>query len=132
MNPAINKVSPVIKMIGASLACGLVTMGLVDRSARGAVLLGLIGPLIAACASWHVVARVQETAPARVSAVMIKLFAAKLLLFAAYVGAMVGLVHVSAIAFVASFTSQYIMLHLMEAMYLQRLFATSGPPAGAN
>jgi hypothetical protein len=51
-------------------------------------------------------------------------------LFGAYVAAVVGLLDSGTSAFVASFTCQYIVLHLVEAMYLRRLF-TVGEQIGA-
>jgi len=56
---------------------------------------------------------------------MIKLFAVKLLFFGAYVTAVVMSLPAGKTVFVASFVSQYILLHVMEAIYLRRLFSAS-------
>lgn len=117
--------SPLAGMAGASVACSaaLVLM-LPGEDGRGAVLVGMAGPLAAAASTWVLVVRVHQRAPDQVSAVMIKLFAAKLVLFGAYVA--VAVTQLSAgdvVPFVVSFTCHYILLHLMEALYLRRLFA---------
>ena len=96
---------------------------LMGRDDLAAVLLGSAGPLAGAVASWIVVARVHRRDVRRVWPAMIKLFAAKMLFFGVYVVAAVTWLPVSIRAFVVSFTSQYIMLHFMEAMFLRRLFA---------
>jgi hypothetical protein len=112
-------------MAGASVACSAALL-LMYRApgGRGAVLLGMAGPLAAAVSAWLLVARTHRRAPAQVAALMIKLFAAKLVLFGAYVAAVVmRLEPGNVVAFVVSFTAHYILLHLMEALYLRRLFA---------
>lgn len=67
--------------------------------------------------------RVHRREPAGTSPAMIKLFAAKMVFFGVYVAGVVMLLRVPTRAFVVSFTSQYIMLHFMEAIFLRRLFA---------
>ena len=112
-------------MAGASLVCSaaLFTM-LPGGEARGAVLVGMAGPLAVAVSTWMLVARQHQRAPDRVSALMIKLFAAKLVLFGAYIAvAVTRLATENVVPFVVSFTCHYILLHLMEAFYLRRLFA---------
>lgn len=114
-------------MAAAAAACLLLLLAATDRPVYGAVLLGVPGPLAAAIGSWAMLTRVHARTPERVSAVMIKLFAAKMVLFGAYVAAVVRLLDSGTAAFVVSFTCQYILLHLVEAMYLRRLF-TAGEP----
>jgi len=48
-----------------------------------------------------------------------------MVLFAAYVIVMIGVLAVRPVPFVAGFAGYFIALHLMEAMFLQRLLATS-------
>jgi len=48
-----------------------------------------------------------------------------LLFFGAYVTAVVMSLPAGKTVFVASFVSQYILLHVMEAIYLRRLFSAS-------
>lgn len=119
---------PLIRMTaaGAVLCTGLWLAG--GPGTGGAVLLGMLGPLAAAVGTWTIVERTHARAPERVSGVMIKLFGAKLVLFAAYVAAVVLLLASGNVAFVVSFTCHYILLHVMEAVYLRRLFAGGPSP----
>lgn len=109
----------------ASLVCGIVVLLAAGPRHLTAVLLGAAGPLAAAIGTWLLVARRHATAPERLTSTMIALFAAKLVLFAAYVGAVVLFVPMDAVVFVAGFTAQYIVLHLLEAVFLRRLFAAA-------
>ena len=120
------------RMVAASLACGVITLGFTGAAALPAVAAGAAGPLAAAVGSWTMVARLHASAPAQVSAAMVRLFAAKLLFFAAYVAAAVLLMRPHAVALVASFTAQYITLHFLEAFYLRRLFLHEAGPASAR
>lgn len=113
-------------MVAASAACAAAV-----AAAAGAylsVLAGTIGPLGGAIGTWVAVQRTHRRAPARVSGLMVKLFGAKMLFFGAYVAAAILLARVEPVPFAASFTAQYILLHVMEAWYLRRLFAGDGAP----
>jgi len=124
--------NPLIRMTAAAavLCAGLwIAAG---RGNGGAVALGMLGPLAAALVTWFIVERTHARAPAQVSGVMIKLFGAKLVLFAAYVAAVVLLLASGNTAFVVSFTCHYILLHVMEAWYLRRLFAGDGQHSGVG
>lgn len=124
--------SPVVTMVAASVACWAVVSMLVDAASRGAVFLGMLGPLLAVVVTWLIVQRAYARAPESVPAVMVKLFGAKFVLFGVYVGGLGLLLSVGAVAFVASFTSQYILLHTIEALYLRRLFSDSGRRWGVS
>ncbi|MGH9309215.1 MAG: hypothetical protein ACRD1U_07570 [Vicinamibacterales bacterium] len=115
----------VAAMVGASVACSAALfLTLPGEEGRGAVLLGMAGPLAVAGSTWMLVVRLHQRAPDQVSALMIKLFAAKVVLFGAYVAvAVMRLSPENVVPFVVSFTCHYILLHLMEAFYLRRLFA---------
>ncbi len=112
-------------MAGASLVCSAAfVVMLPGGEGRSAVLVGMAGPLAVAVSTWMLVARQHQRAPDQISALMIKLFAAKLVLFGAYVAvAVMRLSPENVVPFVVSFTCHYILLHLMEAFYLRRLFA---------
>ena len=110
-------------MVAASVVCWLAVLGVTGRQTIGAALLGAVGPLAAAVATWVIVHRAHLRDPERTSAVMIKLFAGKLLFFGAYVTAVVMSRPDGTMVFVASFVSQYILLHVMEAIFLRRLFS---------
>jgi hypothetical protein len=85
--------------------------------------LGMLAPLVVVSASWIFAVRTYTRHPERLTAVMMAGFAGKLVLFAAYVGLAIGVWHVRAVPFVASFAAYFIALHMAEAICLQRLFA---------
>jgi hypothetical protein len=125
--------NPVTRMALAALACSLViSLATAGRSPL-AVLLGMTGPLAAALVSWRLIARAHRRSPESASAVMIKLFGAKMLFFGAYVAAAIlSLPPQSRIPFVVSFVGHYILLHLVEALCLRRLFLQSGAVRGVD
>lgn len=120
-----------MRMAAAAAACLILVLLAAGRDAQLAVLLGVPGPLAAAVGSWTLLARARARTPDRVSALMVKLFAAKLLFFGAYVVLAVPLLDGGIKAFVVSFTCQYVVLHAIEAMSLRRLFA-GGDGVGVN
>ncbi len=115
---------PLVWMAAASVVCWLVLLAVVGLQNAVAALVGAAGPLLGALGTWRIVERTHVRAPERTSGVMIKLFAAKMLLFGAYVVAVVLLLPDWTTVFVVSFTSQYILLHVMEAVFLRRLFSS--------
>ena len=60
---------------------------------------------------------------------MIAAFAGKMVFFGAYVIVMLRLLSLPPVPFVASFTSYFIALLVMETLCLQRLFAAGGRAA---
>jgi hypothetical protein len=116
---------PVTRMTAAAAVCwGVLALSSGGASAA-AVALGMIGPLAGALATWIVIERTQARAPERVSGVMIALFAVKILLFGAYVIIVATQFPEGRIVFIVSFTCHYILLHVMEALYLRRLFSAA-------
>lgn len=114
---------PVRWMVGASLA-GLAVGSMVEPSARIDLLLGMLGPLAMAAITWVVVERTYREHPGRLTSVMVAAFAGKLVFFGAYVAIVLGPLSRPPVPFVVSFTSYFIALYLMEALYLRRLFST--------
>jgi hypothetical protein len=84
---------------------------------------GLLGPLAAAIGTWVAADRTFARAPEQLTALMIAGFAGKMVFFGAYVAVMLTVVALEPVPFVVSFTIYYIALHLMEALFLRRLFA---------
>ena len=123
--------NPITRMVVASLACWVFVSVVVGMNNQQGVLLGMSAPLAVAVGSWIVLERTHVRTPERVSGLMIKLFAAKMVLFGGYVGSVVVLFPVSRIPFIVSFVTQYILLHFMEALYLHRLFS-GGDHAGGR
>jgi len=116
------EVTGVLGMVGASVGTWLCVAALVQPDVRLAVLLGLVGPLIAATVSWPVAEWTYKHRPDRLTRVMSVAFAGKMVFLGGYVaGALRGL-SLSPVPFVASFTSYFIALHLAEALLLKRLF----------
>jgi hypothetical protein len=113
---------PLARMALVGAVCWAV-LSLMTSADRAGVTLGVIGPLVVASAAWVLMERAYLRAPEQLSAVMIKLFAAKMVLFGAYVAAVVMLLPTGSIAFVMSFTMTYAVLHVMEALYLRRLLS---------
>jgi hypothetical protein len=111
-------------MTAAAAVCWGV-LALLTSGAGTAVALGMIGPLAGALATWIVIERTQSRAPQRVSGAMITLFGVKMLLFGAYVIIVATQVPEGRVVFIVSFTCHYILLHVMEALYLRRLFAAA-------
>jgi len=83
---------------------------------------GMVGPLLAACASWIAIERMQALAPERVMNVMISGFVAKMMFFGVYVVGMLRGLELRRTPFVVSFTVYFIALYAMEALFLKRLF----------
>jgi hypothetical protein len=110
-------------MSAASVVCWTVVTVIAGSENIGAAFLGMVGPLTGALATWLILERAHARAPERTPGVMIKLFAAKLVLFGAFVAAVLFSQPPWAMVFAVSFTTQYILLHGMEAVFLRRLFA---------
>jgi hypothetical protein len=89
------------------------------------VWLGMFAPLLVVGATWMLMERVYKTDPQRLTAVMITAFAGKLLFFGAYVGLAIGALGVRPVPFAASLTGYFIALHMIEALWLKRLFGSS-------
>ena len=102
-------------------------MVVVAASAAPAVatelILGMFGPLAVGIATMVVVERTYRRDPAALMPLMIKAFGAKMVLYGAYVAAVVALSSLNPIPFVASFCVYFIGLHLTEAFLLRSLFA---------
>jgi hypothetical protein len=115
---------PIAGMALASALCWFVVSNLTGDGSRGAVLAGVAGPFVIAAAAWRLIERAHRRAPEQVSALMMKLFAAKMIVFAAYVAAAVTLLAADAVPFVIGFASTFILLQAVMAFHLRRLFAS--------
>ena len=89
------------------------------------VWLGMFAPLVAVSLTWVVTERVYKAQPERLTSVMIGAFAGKLVFFGAYVGLAIGVLGVKPIPFAASLTGYFIALHMIEALWLKRLFVSA-------
>jgi hypothetical protein len=113
-------------MIGASVVSFLAVALALAREAAAAAFFGMLGPLVMAGVSWMVMERTYRRNPERLTAVMVGGFGVKMLLVGLYLVVMLRAVNLSPTPFVASFTSYFVLLYVIEALYLRRLFA--GPP----
>jgi len=86
------------------------------------VLYGLLAPLMVAIVSWFIVKRAYLANPAGLMGLLVAGMAIKLMFFAAYAFLMLRVLHLRPIPFVASFTSTFIVLHNIEALFMRRLF----------
>ena len=114
---------PVGWMVGSSVSSWLAATALVGTRLGVDVLLGMIGPLVVASAAWVLMEGTFRRNPERLTSVMVMAFAGKILFVGAYVAVMLRVFSLRPVPFVASFTSYFIALHLMEALWLRRLFA---------
>lgn len=114
---------PLITMVGAGLLVGLMATSLLGMPVVLETTLGTLGPLVAACGSWIVIERTMKREPSQVTPMMLKLFAVKMLFFGAFVVSAVLGLHLRPVPFMVSFTSAFVVMYLLEALYLQRLFA---------
>ena len=123
--------APLVWMTGLCAGAWLVLVAVAPDLKREG-LLGMLGPLVSALATWVVVARTAATAPVKVTGVLVVGLAVKMVFFGAYVAGMIKGAGVRPVPFVVSFAGSFIALHAMEAVFLRRLFADmarSAPPA---
>jgi hypothetical protein len=109
--------------IGAWIAIGLVAgVELIDD-----IGLGIAGPLVAAVATRLVVEHTAATNRALLHQRLLQGFAVKAVFFAVYVVVMLRGLQLQPLPFVVSFTSAFLVLHVTEAILLQRLTARHTP-----
>ncbi len=114
--------TPVSWMVGTSLGVWLVATMVAGPAINPEAFAGMIGPLAAAVATWVRVVRVYTAAPQRLTQVMVAGFGAKMLFFGAYVVVALRGYRLRPIPFVVSFAGFFIALHVIEALFLRRLF----------
>jgi hypothetical protein len=113
-------------MTGASVAAWIAATALFGTRFGIDILGGMLGPLLAACATWALTERTYRAAPERLTSLMVAAFGAKVVFFAAYVTVMVRGLRLAPVPFAASFTGYFVALLLAEALAMQRLFAPRG------
>ena len=110
-------------MTAVSLATALLIAVIPGFDNDREVLFGMLAPLAGAALTWVTAARLFPARPEQLTSMMVATFGAKLVFFGAYVAIMLKVVGLQPMPFVASFTAYFITLHIVEALYLQRLFA---------
>lgn len=96
---------------------------MVDRQTGIEILFGMLGPLVATTSTWVLAERIYRQRAEALTTVMAIAFVAKIVFFGAYISAVILLLRFRPVPFVVSFTSYFIALYLMEALYLRRLFS---------
>ena len=111
-------------MVGSGVLSWLAVSAIPGVESDVEVLLGMIAPLAGAVATWVLVVRTYASRPERLTPLMVAAFGGKLVFFGAYVTVMLGVLSLRPLPFVISFTTYFIVLHLFEALCLQRLFGS--------
>ena len=115
-------------LAGSILSCVAIVALLGDEVAgdlRLAVWLGMLGPLVATLCAMVAMHRAYRRSPASLTGVMIKAFIAKMVFFGGYVALVVKAGWVRPVPFAVSFTCYFLVLHMIEAFRLRRLFANT-------
>jgi len=115
---------PVWSIVAAGAACWVAVVAAMGGKAVVEASLGLAGPLGVTGATWVLAERTYTRNPSQMTALMVAAFAGKLVFFGAYVAIGLSVLSEHPAAFVISFTVCFIVLHLVEALWLQRLFAS--------
>ncbi len=87
---------------------------------------GIIGPLLAALATWVVVVRAHRRNPAAVMNVLLAGFLAKAIFFGLYVVVMIKVLELEPVPFIVSFTAAFITLYAVQGLLFARLFRQPG------
>jgi len=114
-------IKPALWMVGAGGGAWLAVSAAAPVNPEA--LYGLLGPLVSAVLSWVVVYRVWSANPARLTGAMMMSFGIKLLFFGGYLVVVVRGLELRPAPFMLSFAGFFIGLHLLEALFLKRLFA---------
>ena len=114
-----------MKLVLGAASASVLSAGILAASFGREIWLGMFAPLIVVSATWVLIERVYKTHPERLTSVMISAFAGKLVFFGAYVGLAIGVLGAERVPFVASLTGYFIALHMIEALWLKRLFVSS-------
>lgn len=113
----------VLTLAGATLASGaLIALAFPDAAVE--IGLGLAAPLAAAICTNVAIARTHRRDPARLTGVMVRLFAGKFILFGGYIVLTMTVLSMEAAPFLLSFVAYFAVLHVVEAAHLRRLSAS--------
>lgn len=115
--------TPIWWMAGTSAASWGALASFAEADTARAMWFGMVGPLLVAAGSWLLTARTHRRNPDAVTSVMMAAFAAKLVLVGVYLAVMIWGLSIAPVPFVASFAGYLVMLYVIEALYLRRLFA---------
>jgi hypothetical protein len=111
-----------VKVVASLAGASVVSAGLLGARFGREVWLGMLAPLVVVSATWLMTVRVYRAHPERLTSLMVSAFAGKLMFFGAYVALAIGVLGVQPVPFVVSLAGYFIVLHLIEALLLKRLF----------
>jgi hypothetical protein len=111
---------PLAVMIGSSVASWAAVSALAGSAFNPELAFGMAAPLAGAAVSWRVVERTHAVAPERVTSVLVAGFAAKMIFFGLYIG-LLGALWLRPKPLVVAFGASFLVLHLIEAVYLRKL-----------
>ena len=114
---------PIAVMGCASTASWFVAVLIFGRRTGIEILFGMLGPLAATTGTWVIVERIYRRRAEVLTSVMATAFAAKIVFFGAYISVVILLLRFRPVPFMLSFTSYFIGLYLIEALYMRRLFS---------
>ena len=115
--------SPVVWMIAGAIGSATVAGLVTAPDIRAAIVLGMVGPLAATIVTWVAVEHAYRRDPLAVTGVMLRAWLIKALFFTIYLIAVIRGLGVSGQPFAVSLASYFLVLHLIEAMLLKRLFS---------
>jgi hypothetical protein len=124
--------APIVWMVGASVLSSMAAVAIGGTEYAPEIVLGMLGPLVSAVATWQIIERAHAVAPERLTNAMITAFGIKMILFAAYVLVVLVALHRRPVPFAASFTIYYVALHVAETVLLKRRLADRAPQARRN
>ena len=106
-------------MSAGCLGSWLIAAGIAGYSTE--LVLGMVGPLVAAIATWLLVERTHRQDPSKVTGLLMTAFAVKMLFFGAYVVAISRVPQLNVVAFGAAFFSYFVVLYIVQAFLLRGL-----------
>lgn len=111
----------VVWMVAGCLVSWLAATAIVDH--RSELLLGMIGPLLAAGATWLVVERASRQGPEQVTRRLVAAFGIKMLFFGVYVVLVSRVPDLNLVMFVVAFFAYFVALYAVQALLLRGLTA---------
>jgi hypothetical protein len=112
-------------MIVGSVFSATVLAALLGSKIGIGIWLGMLGPLVAAIASWIAMERQYKRRREGLTNLMIKAFAVKMIFFALYIVVLLGFRLVQPVPFAIGFLCYFLSLHIVEAIGLHRLQAAA-------
>jgi hypothetical protein len=120
---------PLLWMTGMAVAVWLAARTLSRGAFEPELFWGMAGPLVSAGATWVITARTFAVSPERLTRAMLLGFGVRVLFFGIYIVWMLRGLGLRPVPFVVSFAGFFIALHVVEALFMRRLFVEGSPAA---